>query len=188
MTMAPMYRKLQATLVVSALSLVASAALAGDKKITVDTGDAYLISWQENWVVDKPPPQAPAGSVTFHGADPKKWRVVVSPLPPHPTLTGDVGNLRIYVRNMARALENGGVQVDTEQNSFDGVSARGFYVQAHDSNPKAHVKGKDDPFTDGYTGAVSLNSKPYLFEVTWNPGGEADAKAAFAALKTIRKL
>jgi hypothetical protein len=78
--------------------------------------------------------------------------------------------------------------VDPEQKSFDGTNARGFYVKAHDPNPKAHVKGKDDPFSDGYTGAVSLNSKPYLFEVTWNPGSEADANAAFAALKTLRKL
>ena len=73
------------------------------------------------------------------------------------------------------------MQVDAEQSSFDGSSARGFYVKAHDGNAKAHVKNKDDPFTDGYTGAVTLNSKPYVFEVAWNPGSEADASAACAA-------
>jgi len=113
---------------------------------------------------------------------------VVAPLPPHPTLTGDIGNLRIYLRNMSRMMENGGLDVEQEQKSFDGTQARGFYVKAHDSNPKAHNKKKDDPYSDGYTGAVSLGSKPYLFEVTWNPGSEADANAAFAALKTLRKL
>src|SRR5215831_3310188 len=124
--MRSIYRNLAGVTLAASLIFGAAATFAADKKLTTDTGDAYLIRWQESWIVDKPPADSPAGSVTFHGADPKKWRVVVSPLPPHPTLTGDVGNLRIYVRNMARALENGGLQVDTEQNSFDGLSARGF--------------------------------------------------------------
>ena len=186
--MTPKYRKFAAAVFVAAFFLGASATFAADKRITVDTGDTFVIRWRDDWRIGTAPPQSPAGVVVFNGADPKKWRVMVSPLPPHPTLTGDVGNLRIYVRTMARAMENGGVEVGQEQNSFEGVSAHGFYVKAHDPNPKAHTKGKDDPYSDGYTGAVSLNSQPYLFQVTWNPGSEADANAAFAALKTIRKL
>jgi hypothetical protein len=180
-------RKITAGLACAWLAAQAGVALAADKRIELNTGDTLVLSWREGWMVGTPPPKSPDGAMVFHGADKTKWRVVLAPLPPHPTLTGDVGNLRIYVRNMARALENGGVSVDPEQLTFEGNSARGFYFKAHDPNPKAHAKNKDDPFTDGYTGAVSLGSRPYLFEVVWNPGSEADANAALAALKTIRK-
>ena len=186
--MTPIYRKFCLAAVAVVCLLGATPGFAADKRITVNTGDTFVVSWREGWTVGTAPPEAPAGTLVFHGGDSKKWRVVVAPLPPHPTLTGDIGNLRIYLRTMARAMENGGVEVEQEQKSFDGTQARGFYVKAHDPNPKAHAKKKDDPYTDGYTGAVSLNAKPYLFEVTWNPGSEADANAAFAALKTLRKL
>jgi len=185
--MAPIYRKF-AFAVLAATCLGATPGVAADKRITVNTGDTFVVSWRDGWTVGTPPAEAPDGTLMFHGGDSKKWRVVFAPLPPHPTLTGDIGNLRIYLRTIARGLENGGLQVEQEQKSFDGSQARGFYVKAHDSNPKAHTKGKDDPYSDGYTGAVSLGTKPYLFTVTWNSGSEADADAAFAALKTLRKL
>jgi hypothetical protein len=183
-----MNKKFLVAALVAATLLGTDGAFAADKRITVNTGETFVVNWRDNWAVGTAPPEAPDGTLVFHGGDSKKWRVVVAPLPPHPTLTGDVGNLRIYLRSMARAMENGGVEVEQEQKSFDGTQARGFYVKAHDPNPVAHAKKKDDPYTDGYTGAVSLGSKPYLFEVTWNPGSEADANAAFAALKTLRKL
>ena len=41
-------------------------------------------------------------------------------------------------------------------------------------------------YTETYTGALSINSKAYLFEVVWNKGGEAAANTALAALKTVR--
>ena len=63
-------------------------------------------------------------------------RTSLAPLPPHPTLTGDTGNLRIYVRNMSRAMDNSGVHVDEEQRAIEGVNARGFYFKAHDLRPK----------------------------------------------------
>ena len=186
--MAPTYRKLMGAACAAAMLLAAAVTVAADKRIPADTGDTFVIKWHDGWVIGTAPPQSPAGSIVFHGADPKRWRVMVAPLPPHPTLTGDVGNLRIYVRNMARAMENAGVEVQLDQSEFAGTAARGFYVKAHDPNPKAHLKGKDDPYSDGYTGAVSLDSKPYLFQVVWNDGSEADASAAFAALKSIHKL
>ncbi len=184
----PTYRKFARAVLGTALFLGADLVQAADKRITVDTGDTFVIAWRDGWQVGTAPPQSPPGVLVFHGGDPKKWRVVVAPLPPHPTLTGDIGNLRMYLRSMGRAMENAGVEVGQEQKPFDGVSVRGFYVKVHDPNPKAHVKGKDEPYSDGYTGAVSLGAKPYLFEVTWNTGGEAEANAAFAALKTLRRL
>jgi len=186
--MSPIYRKLLTAALGFAAYLGAGTAMAADKRVTVDTGDTFVLKWRDDWTVGTTPPRSLPGVLVFHGADAKQWRVVVSPLPPHPTLTGDVGNLRIYLRNMARAMENGGVTVEPEQRPFEGTAARGFYVKAHDPNPKAHVKNKDDPFSYGYTGAVNLGSKPYLFEVVWNAGSEKDASAAFEALKSIRKL
>jgi hypothetical protein len=35
-------------------------------------------------------------------------------------------------------------------------------------------------------GALSINSRAYLFEVIWNKGGETAANTALAAIKTIR--
>lgn len=170
----------------AALALGVASALAADKPLQVN-GDTLLISWKDGWSIGATPPQPSlAGAVTIHSGDPKKWRAIIAPLPPNPTLTGDVGNLRIYVRNMARGMENGGVDVDHEQKSIDGSVAHGFYIKAHDPNPKLHVKGKDDPFSDGYTGALNIGGKPFLFEVVWNAGAEADANAALAAMKTLR--
>jgi len=82
----------------------------------------------------------------------------------------------------------GGVQVDEEQKAIEGVNARGFYFKAHDLRPKtkAQIKTAGGHYTDTYTGALSINSKAYLFEVVWNKGGEAAANSALAALKTVR--
>jgi hypothetical protein len=165
----------------------ASLALADDKRIPLDTGDSITLSWRESWVVGAMPPGSPevAGALVFHGPDVNKWRATIVPLPPHPTLTGDVGNLRIYVRNLARALENSGSTVDHEQKALTGGRASGFYVRAHD--PKAGTRKTNLPdFSEGYVGAIKVGTKPYLFEVFWNAGGEADANAALAALKTLR--
>jgi hypothetical protein len=159
-----------------------------ERRISLTTGDTFVLNWRDGWTVGEVPKDAPAGAMVFHGGDAKRWRATVSPLPPHPSLTGDIGNLRIYVRNMSRMLENGGVDVQSEQKAIDGPNAHGVYFQGHDSNPKAHAKGKDQPYSDGFMGAMSLGGKPYLFEVTWNAGGEADAKNALDALKSLRLL
>lgn len=180
---------MRASMLVLLVALAAGMAHAADKRISLPTGDTLAIaSWREGWVVGTPPDEAPPGSVVFHGGDPKKWRATIAPLAAHPTLTGDVGNLRIYVRNLGRALENGGLEVDHEQKPVDAASPRGFYVKAHDPNPELHAKSKDEAYADGYTGAITVGSKPYLFEITWNKGGEADANAALAVMKTLRVL
>jgi hypothetical protein len=175
------------TIVAGAALLAAiTGALAADKPLQVN-GDTLVIGWKDGWTIGTPPHQPGLeGAVAFHSGDPKKWRALIAPMPPNPTLTGDVGNLRIYVRNMARGMENGGITVEPEQKSIDGGAAHGFFVKAHDPNPKLHVKGKDDPFTDGYTGALNVGGKPFLFQVVWNPGSEPDANAALAAMKTLR--
>lgn len=177
---------MRATLLVLLLAAVAGVAHAADKRIALSTGPTLVIGWKEGWVVGTAPDDAPAGSVVFHGSDPKIWRVMIAPMQQHPTLTGDVGNLRIYVRNLGRALENGGLEVDHEQKPIDPASPRGFYVKAHDPNPKLHSKNKSDMFSDGYTGALNVGSRPLLFEIAWNAGGEKEAAAALAAMKTIR--
>jgi hypothetical protein len=170
------------------LVVFATAAAAADKRFKLEGGDTLSINAGADWVAGDLLQDSPFGTITIHGADKTLWRLTLAPLPPHPTLTGDTGNLRIYVRNMSRAMDNGGVQVNEEQKALEGTSARGFYFKAHDSRPKtkAQIKATGGDYTDTYTGALSINSKAYLFEVVWNKGGEAAANAALAALKTVR--
>ncbi len=176
----------RAALLVLLMAALAGVAGAADKRIQLSTGETITLAWRAGWVVGRAPEDSPPGSVVFYGADPTKWRAMIAPLASHPTLTGDLGNLRIYVRNMARALENGGLDVDHEQKPVDAAKPRGFYVRAHDPNPALHAKNKEDMYADGYTGAITVGTKPYLFEVAWNEGGESDANAVLALMKTMR--
>ena len=171
-----------------ALAVFAVSASAADKRFKMEGGNTLSIKGGDDWVMGDQIPDSPFGTLTIHGPDKTQWRLMLAPLPPHPTLTGDTGNLRIYVRNMARAMDNGGVQVEEEQRPLEGANARGFYFKAHDSRPKTkqQIKQLGGDFTDGYTGALSINSRAYLFEVVWNKGGETAANAALAALKTVR--
>ena len=171
-----------------ALATMAVSASAADKRFKMEGGNTLSIKGGDDWVMGDQIPDSPFGTLTIHGPDKTQWRLMLAPLPPHPTLTGDTGNLRIYVRNMARALDNGGVQVEEEQRPLEGANARGFYFKAHDSRKKTkqQIKANGGDYTDGYTGALSINSRAYLFEVVWNKGGEAAANAALAALKTVR--
>ena len=165
-----------------------AATLAADKSVTLDTGDVFTINWGADWVVGVNPPNSPLGTISINGPDAKLWRISVGPLPPHPSLTADPGNLRMYMRIMARGMENGGVQVDAEHKAIESRGVRGIYVKAHDSRKKskADIRKAGGEWTDSYIGALSVGDSPYLFEVSWSPGGEAAANTALAAIKTIR--
>ena len=171
-----------------AFALMASSAGAADKRVPMDTGNTFVINWGADWEVGSSLPKAPPGTVTIHGPDSKLWRLTFAPLPLHPTLTGDTGNLRIYVRTLARGLENGGAEVDSEHKEIAGGQCRGFYFGVRDlrKKTKAQIEQIGGAYTHGWTGALSLSSRAYLFEAVWNEGGEAAAKAALAAVKTAR--
>jgi hypothetical protein len=168
--------------------LMAVAAPAADKRFPLEGGDTLVINAGADWVAGAVVPDSPFGTLTIQGPDKTVWQLTLAPLPPHPTLTGDAGNLRIYVRNMARAIENDGAQVEQEQKALDGAHARGFYFKARDTRTKTRqqIKQAGGEFTDAYTGALSIDSRAYLFQVLWNKGGETPANAALAALKTVR--
>lgn len=172
----------------SSLLLVTGAATAADKSVTLDTGDVITLDWGADWVVGTNPPESLPGTLTIQGPDATAWRIVIGPLPPHPTLTADAGNLRMYVRWMQRGLENGGADVDQEQKTIEGRSARGLYFKVHDGRKKtkAQIKKVGGDFTDGYVGAMNVGSRPYLFEVSWIKVGEAAGSKALAAVKTLR--
>jgi hypothetical protein len=181
-------------------TLLAANATAADKRIPLSGGEAMVISWNPEWVVGEPEDNDPDGTVHFNGGNRDLWTVSLAPLPQHPSLTGDTGNLRIYVRTMVRALENANVTVDQEQRSLDGGSAKGFYVKAHDvkaaaladskgaspNKPKTSNKPKPRDYSDGYVGAISIAGRPYVFEVLWNAGGEKPAGVALNALRSVR--
>jgi hypothetical protein len=170
------------------LSAFAGAVSAAEKTVTLDTGDKFSINWGADWVVGVNPPDSPAGTITINGPDPTLWRIAVGPLPPHPSLTGDTGNLRMYVRIVSRGMENSGIEVNPEHKTVEGRYARGFYFQAHDGRKKtkSQIRKAGGDFTDTWLGALSIGTRPYLFEVSWIKGGEAGANTALSAIKTIR--
>jgi hypothetical protein len=162
-------------------------AYAADLRVPMPGGQTLTIRAGADWVVGKNAADAPEGAVSLTGADAAKWRITIAPLPPHPTLTGDTGNLRIYVRNMARGLENGGANVEAEHRTLQGQGVSGFYVQARDPRKKTKAQiAKYGDFTDTYVGAVTHGGKPWLFEIVWVSGGEQPAQAALAAVRTMR--
>ena len=193
-------RKLIAGLLL-ALCAVASAA---DKRIPLTDQESMVLRWDPAWTVASNEEKDPQGTVRFNGGNRDVWAVTLTPMPDHPSLTADTGNLRIYVRTMVRLLENGGVTVDTEHRTLEGGSTKGFYVKAHDvkaaavnktkgvsSNSagiptKSTNKPKPLDYANGYVGALSVGGQPYVFEVLWNAGGEKPAESALAALRTLR--
>ena len=180
--------KLRTLLIACLLAATAGTAAAADKTLPLETGQAFTISWGADWVVGTNAPDSPPGTITINGPDAKIWRIAVAPLAPHPTLTADPGNLRMYVRMMARGMENAGMTVDPEQRTIAGRAANGLYVKAHDGHKKtkAEIRKAGGDFSDTYIGALSIGGRPYLFEVSWIAGGETAANAALAAIKTIR--
>jgi hypothetical protein len=165
-----------------------SVAMAADKSVTLDTGEVFTINWGSDWVVGTNPPGSPQGTITINGPDATRWRIAVGPLPPHPSLAADPGNLTMYMRIWARGMENAGIQVDSEHRPIQGRNLSGVYVKVHDGHQKtkAEIRKAGGDFSDGYVGALSIGGRPYLFEVSWIPGNEAAANTALAAVKTVR--
>lgn len=183
-----MMRASRFTTWMGSLLLITSASMAADKSITMDTGDVVTLDWGADWIVGTNPPDSPPGTLTIHGPDAASWRIIVGPLPPHPTLTADAGNLRMYVRWMARGLENSGASVDEEPKPFQGRVAKGLYFKAHDGRKKtkAQIRKVGGDFTEAFVGAMNVGSRPYVFEVNWIQGGEAAANKAFASVKNLK--
>jgi len=150
------------------------------KRFNLIGGQVMVIQWSAGWADIAAPAGVPDGSVAFSGADPSKMRVLIVPLPPNPNFTGDDDSLRILARNMARELEQSGGQVDHEQQPIEGPDVRGFYVKGVDPKPKP------GEFTFIYAGPLSIASRPYVFQILWNEGGEKAANTALAALKSVR--
>jgi len=165
---------------VAPLALAADKPAPPEKRFALPGGETLVMKWTAGWADIAAPAGSPAGTVTFSGPDPSKMRVMLVPLPPDPNFTGDAGNLRILARNMARELENSGGEVDHEQKPLEGTNVRGFYVKGVDHNPKP------GEFTFIYAGPLAIGSRPYVFQVLWNQGGEAAANNALTALKSVR--
>jgi len=151
-----------------------------EKRFTLPAGQTMVIKWNPGWADISPPEGSPVGTVAFSSADASKMRAMLVPLPPDPNFTGDTGNLRILARNMARELENSGGEVDPEQKPIEGPNVRGFYVKGIDPKPKP------GEFSFIYAGPLSIGTRPYVFQILWNAGGEAAANNALAALRTVR--
>jgi len=162
------------------LAPAADKAPSADKRFALPAGESMVIKWNASWKEVSPAADSPLGTVSFNGPDSAKMRVNIAPLPPNPNFTGDIGNLRILARNMARELEESGGEVDLEQVPIEGQNVRGFYVKGIDHKPKP------GEFSFIYAGPLSISSRAYVFQILWNTGGESAANAALAALRTVR--
>jgi hypothetical protein len=151
-----------------------------EKRFALPAGESLVIKWNGTWTEASPPAGSPVGTVAFNGPDAAKMRVLIVPLPPNPNFTGDAGNLRILMRNMARELEESGGEVNPEHQAIEGQNVRGFYVRGVDHKPKP------GEFSFIYAGPLSISSRAYVFQILWNTGGETAANAALAALRTVR--
>jgi hypothetical protein len=151
-----------------------------EKRFALPAGQSLVIKWSAGWTDIAAPAGVPAGTVAFSGPDATKMRVMLVPLPPDPNFTGDAENLRTITRNMARELEESGGAVNHEQLAIEGPNVRGFYVKGIDHKPKP------GEFSFIYAGPLAIGSRPYVFQILWNAGGETSANAALAALKTVR--
>jgi hypothetical protein len=84
------------------------------------------------------------------------------------------------MRNMVHEMEASGGEVNHDQMSIEGPNVRGYYVKGIDHHPKP------GEFTFICAGPLSISSRPYVFQILWNAGGESAATNALAALKTVR--
>lgn len=162
------------------LAPAADKAVSADKRFALPAGESMVIKWNASWTQASPSAESPMGSVSFNGPDAAKMRVNIVPLPPNPNFTGDIGNLRILARNVARGLEEIGAEVDHELMPIEGQNVRGFYVKGIDRKPKP------GEFSFIHAGPLFISSRAYAFEILWNTGGESAANAALAALRTAR--
>ena len=165
---------------VAPLAAAADKAAPAVKRFDLPSGEKLAIQWNAGLADIAAPAGVPPGTVTFSGTDASKMRVMLVPLPPNPNFTGDDGNLRILTRNMARELEASGGEVNHDQLAIQGTHVRGFYVKGVDPKPKP------GEFTFIHAGMLAIGSRPYVFQILWNTGGEAAAGKALAALKTVR--
>ena len=162
------------------LAVVAGQSGPAEKRFALPTGKTLIIGWATGWVDIAAPQGSPPGTVTFGGPDASRMRVMIVPMPPNPNFTGDDGNLRILMRNMAHEMEASGGEVNHDQVAIEGPNVRGFYVRGIDHKPKP------GEFTFIYAGPLSISSRPYVFQILWNAGGESAANNALAALETAR--
>ena len=161
-------------------AVAADKAAPAEKRFALPAGETLVIKWTAGWADIAAPAGSPAGTVTFSGPDPSRMRVMIVPLPPSPNFTGDDGNLRILTRNMVREMEASGGEVNHDQIAIEGPDVRGFYVKGIDHKPKP------GEFSFIYAGPLAISSRPYVFQILWNAGGEGAANNALAALKTAR--
>src|SRR5262245_51554180 len=99
---------------VAPLAAAADKAAPAEKRFELPSGEKLVISWTAGWADFAAPAGVPPGTVTFSGPDAAKMRVMIVPLPPNPNVTGDDGNLRILMSNLASEMEKTG-QVNEPQ-------------------------------------------------------------------------
>jgi hypothetical protein len=171
-------------LVVAAIAVGAMAAdrpAAAERKFPLEDGGQVVLQWHEGWSVTAPPPNSPPGSVAFQQADGTKMRAVLIPMIGMREGTSEHANLRVVTLRMASELaKQPNSEVSKEPVSFEGPYAHGHYVTGIDRQPKPNE------YSFIHSGFVGVGKESFMFNVVWNEGGDASAKALLEAVKGMR--
>jgi hypothetical protein len=98
-----------------------------------------------------------------------------------PPGSSEQGKLRAVTLRMAGELaKQPNSEVSKEPTSFEGATAHGHYVTGVDHAPKP------DEYKFIYSGFVGTGDQPFMFNIVWNDGGEASAKAMLESVKGLR--
>ena len=180
--MSPMRRLVCGLIVlaVAPLGVTADKPAPAEKRFALPAGESLVIKWSAGWTDMAPPPSTPPGTVSFAGPDSSKMRVMLVPMPPNPKFTGEAENLRISRATWRASWRRAAARSTTSRLAIEGPNVRGFYVKGVDHKPKP------GEFSFIYAGPLSISSRPYVFQILWNTGGETAANAALAALKSVR--
>lgn len=163
----------------ASLAVSADKTAFAEKRFALPAGGSLVMKWASGWAGIAPPPSVPAGTVSFSGPDASRMRVLLMPVPTEAGFTSEFESLRTLTSNVARELATSG-EVDKLHRTIEGPNMRGLYVKGVDLPPKP------GEFSFIYSGAIAIDARPFVFQILWNAGGEANAEAALVALKTVR--
>jgi hypothetical protein len=159
--------------------MVTSLALAADHKLETVAG-RLIFNVDANWTLVDELPEDMEGAVGFRVGDGSSMQWLVSPANEHGQAlksAADVRELTLYLRE---EVESQGGEIAGGLVPIQGPRARGFYLKAVDPAP-----GPGE-WKYMYTGWVSVDSHPVMFNIVWNAGGQSSADRALESVKSMR--
>lgn len=159
--------------------LFAAAVLAADHKMDTAAGK-LIFNVDANWTL------APEGSQEFEDAavfrvgDGSTMQWLVAPANERGRGMGAGGDVRGLTQELSEFVKEQGGEISGGLITLEGARAKGYYVKAVDPAPKP------GEWKYMYTGWVSVDSHPVMFNIVWNAGGQSSADRALESVKSMR--